>query len=539
MLIGSKISVLRTGQFIDVLHEAKATPVLRFTPDNAFVGAARAEGAVREVVDSSGLPRHGQYPLDYCVEDRIIERFQSTQEWSLTVRTIGFEISGVMSSGQSFVNYTLTVDVTSEQELCFKLHVDSPGINRLWIRFSSPDHEHIFGLGEQFSFMDLKGHRVPLYVMEKGIGRGLEPLTSFIDLAPFPAPMEPVDALVDGIRTESHYGTHSYGTYIPIPYFLSNLGRALLLDNMEYCVFDFRAKNSVEIELWSGEMSGRIFVGENPKQLVELQTAYTGRMLPPPEWMVDGMMIGAGGGSAAVRKTLNTALDAYEKLGIPVTSVNIHDWQGRRTGDAFIPSRLWWTFEPDASMYPDWEDMVSEFRTRGIRVIIYYNPMIASEAGEQKQNLRRDVFKLAREAGFLVRKPDGTPYIVSSGIVKAGFIDLTNPEAREWMKNLMKEQVKVGVSGWMADFAEGLPHDAVLFSGEDAAAYHNRYPVEYAKLNMEVLIETGMEGELNFHSRSGYTFSSKYSTGFFTGDQLNTWDDYGGFKTTVNALISG
>lgn len=313
----------------------------------------------------------------------------------------------------------------------------------------------------------------------------------------------------------------------------------MLLDNTEYSVFDFREKESARIEVWASQMSGRIFAGATPKDTLESYTAYAGRMHRLPEWMLKGMMIGAGGGSKAVRKTIADAVKAYEKYEIPVTSVNIHDWQGRRTGDIFIKSRLWWTFEPDGTLYPDWEQMVKEFRDQGIRVIIYYNPMIASEAGEQKKNLRRDVYKIAKKAGYLVKKQDGSPYIVSSGVVKAGLIDFTNPEAREWMKDLMKEQVRVGVSGWMADFAEGLPHDAVLFSGEDATAYHNRYPVEYAKLNHEVLTEMGMEDEINFHSRSGFTQISRYSTGFFTGDPLNTWDDYGGFKTQMTALVSG
>ncbi|XOV86448.1 MAG: TIM-barrel domain-containing protein [Pseudomonadota bacterium] len=539
MLISSKFSVRRSGSIVELVHVDNPLPVLRINPGDGCITAGYAEGSIREVIDSSGLPRHGHYPLDYCVQEKIIERFESTETWKLTLKPIGFEIKGVLKSASSSVNYTMAVQVASEQEVCFRVTVESEKVNRVWMRFGSPAQEYIFGLGEQFSFQNLKGHRVPLYVMEKGIGRGLEPLTSFIDLAPFPAPMDPVDALVDEIRTESHYGTHSYGTYIPVPFFLSNLGRGVLLDNTEYSVFDFSAADTAEIGLWSHEMWGRIFVGATPRETLESYTAYAGRMHQLPEWMIDGMMIGAGGGSAAVRRTIENAVRAYSKLGIPVTSVNIHDWQGRRTGDVFIPSRLWWTFEPDATLYADWEQMVKEFRDSGIRVIIYFNPMIASEAGEQKKNLRRDVFKLAEQAGYLVRKRDGTPYIVSSGIVKAGFIDLTNPDAREWMKDLMKEQVKVGVSGWMSDFAEGLPHDAVLFSGEDAATYHNRYPVEYAKLNREVLVETGMEDEINFHSRSGYAFSSKYSTGFFTGDQLNTWDDYGGFKTTVNALISG
>ena len=221
MLISSKFSVIRSGPFVEVLHEDKSGPVLRFRPDSNFISAACAEGSVREVVDSSGLPRHGHYPLDYCVQEQIVERFESTQEWTLCSRPTGFEIAGVLKSSRSSTMYSFTVDAVSEQQLCFKVKVDSQDVNRLCMKFASPTDEHIFGMGEQFSFVDLKGHRVPLYVMEKGIGRGLEPLTSFIDLAPFPAPMEPIDALIDGIKSESHYGTHSYGTYIPMPYFLS------------------------------------------------------------------------------------------------------------------------------------------------------------------------------------------------------------------------------------------------------------------------------------------------------------------------------
>ncbi len=532
-------SVRTIGPVVEILHVDLPDPVLRFKPGQRFITAAHSQGSVREVVDSSGLPRHGHYPLDYSVRENIVEPFASTEEWNLTPKSNGFEINGVLKGTNTYAMYRFSVDAVSEQELRFEATVSSPDVNRLYLQFDSPSDEHIFGLGEQFSFLDMKGHRVPLYVMEKGIGRGLEPLTSFLDMAPFPALMEPIDALAPEIKTESHFGTHSYGTYIPVPYFLSNKRRALVLDNFEYSVFDFSADESARIELWSSSMSGRLFTGSSPKEILESYTAYTGRMHPLPEWMVDGMMISAGGGSESVRSAIKNAVEAYKKFGVPVTSVNIHDWQGRRTGDLFIKSRLWWTLEPDADLYPDWEQMVQELRSQGIRVIIYYNPMMASQAGELKKNLRRDVYKIAKEAGYLVKKQDGSPYIVSSGIVHAGLLDLTNPEAREWMKDLMKEQVKVGVSGWMADFAEGLPHDAVLFSGEDAASYHNRYPVEYAKLNHEILTELGMEDELNFHSRSGYTFSSRYSTGFFTGDQLNTWDDYGGFKTTVNALISG
>ena len=537
--INSTFSVKRAGPVVEILHADKSAPVLRFNPDDGFVTLAESDGSIREVVDTSGLPRHGWYPFDYSFNEKITEHYDTTKEWTLNNTATGFTINGVLNSSGSSVEYTFTADALSENELRFEVQVNSPEVNRIYLKFDSPKDEHIFGFGEQFSFLDMKGQRVPLWVMEKGIGRGLEPLSSTLMLMPFPAPMDPIDALSPEIKTESHFGDHSFATYTPIPYFLSSQGRALVLENTEYSVFDFREEESAQIELWASRMSGRLFVGATPKETLEAYTAFAGRMNRLPDWMVNGLQIAGHSGSAETRKIVYDAVETYGKLGIPITMVNIHDWQGRRTGDLFIKSRLWWTFEHDADLYPDWEDMVKELRAEGIRVIIYYNPMMASQAGKLKKNLRRDVYKIAKEAGYLVKKQDGSPYIVSSGIVHAGLLDLTNPEAREWMKDLMKEQVKVGVSGWMADFAEGLPHDAVLFSGEDAATYHNRYPVEYAKLNHEILTELGMEDEINFHSRSGYTFSSRYSTGFFTGDQLNTWDDYGGFKTTVNALISG
>ena len=537
--INSTFSVKRAGPVVEILHADKSAPVLRFNPDDGFVTLAESDGSIREVVDTSGLPRHGWYPFDYSFNEKITEHYDTTKEWTLNNTATGFTINGVLNSSGSSVEYTFTADALSENELRFEVQVNSPEVNRIYLKFDSPKDEHIFGFGEQFSFLDMKGQRVPLWVMEKGIGRGLEPLSSTLMLMPFPAPMDPIDALSPEIKTESHFGDHSFATYTPIPYFLSSQGRALVLENTEYSVFDFREEESAQIELWASRMSGRLFVGATPKETLEAYTAFAGRMNRLPDWMVNGLQIAGHSGSAETRKIVYDAVETYGKLGIPITMVNIHDWQGRRTGDLFIKSRLWWTFEHDDILYPDWEEMVQEFRAKGIRTAIYYNPMMAVEAGEQKENLRRDVYKLAKEAGYLVRKQDGSPYIVSSGIIKAGLIDLTNPAAREWMKDLMKEQVRVGVSAWMADFAEGLPHDAKLFSGEDAAAYHNRYTVEYAKLNMEVLTEMGVEDEVNFWTRSGYTHSPRYSTGFFTGDQLNSWDEYDGAKTVVTSLLNG
>ena len=44
----------------------------------------------------------------------------------------------------------------------------------------------------------------------------------------------------------------------------------------------------------------------------------------------------------------------------------------------------------------------------------------------------------------------------------AALLDLTNPDAREWIKDVIKDKIELlGVSGRMADFGEGLPDERV------------------------------------------------------------------------------
>jgi alpha-glucosidase len=91
----------------------------------------------------------------------------------------------------------------------------------------------------------------------------------------------------------------------------------------------------------------------------------------------------------------------------------------------------------------------------------------------------------------------------------------------------------------MADFGEYLPFDAVLYSGEDAAAYHNRYPEEWAKLTVQALEESGRAGDVLFFMRSAWLRSPQYNSVFWEGDQLVTWDANDGLKSVILGALSG
>jgi alpha-glucosidase len=78
----------------------------------------------------------------------------------------------------------------------------------------------------------------------------------------------------------------------------------------------------------------------------------------------------------------------------------------------------------------------------------------------------------------------------------------------------------------------------VLSSGADPKSYHNRYAEEWAEVNREAIREAGREDDVVFFNRSGYLKSPGYSTLFWLGDQLVSWDEHDGIKSAVTGLLS-
>lgn len=84
---------------------------------------------------------------------------------------------------------------------------------------------------------------------------------------------------------------------------------------------------------------------------------------------------------------------------------------------------------------------------------------------DEKQNRRRNLFEEAKNLGILVKDKYGGPYMVPNTAFDVGMLDLTHPGATSWFKQVLQEMVDDGVRGWMADFGESLPVDAILYSG--------------------------------------------------------------------------
>ena len=424
------------------------------------------------------------------------------------------QLSGTLRcTGAGSAPYKLVFAPLTQNQLGFELRIDDDDLNRVFLTFASAKDEKVFGFGEQFTHFDLKGRRVPIWVQEQGIGRGLQPITTAVDFV-------------------ARSGGSWHTSYVSIPHFITSTQRSLMTENYEYQIFDLRTPDRIQVRVYSRTLKGRILYGRTPAELIREYTEYSGRMRPLPDWVHEGAIVGVQGGTERVL----TLVDKLIKEGAPLSAVWLQDWVGQRKTS--FGKQLWWNWQLDRARYPEWEAMQRKLQSQGARILTYVNPFFVdvSNLGRPGRNL----FAEARDRGYLVREPNGQPYMIPNTDFSAGMLDVTNPEARKWWKDIIRTEVlATGASGWMADFGEALPYDAHMQADVAARAFHNQYPEEWAQLNREAIRESGREDELLFFTRSGYRKSPGQSTLFWLGDQLVTWDVYDGLKSAVVGMLSG
>uniref|UniRef100_A0ACD5VXA3 Uncharacterized protein n=1 Tax=Avena sativa TaxID=4498 RepID=A0ACD5VXA3_AVESA len=401
--------------------------------------------------------------------------------------------------------------------------------NRVFLTYASEREERFYGFGEQFSRMEFKGRRVPVLVQEQGIGRGDQPITFAANLLSY--------------RSGGNWST----TYAPSPFYMTSKMRSLYLEGYDYSIFDLTKPDRVQIQIYGNSVQGRILQGDSPTELVTSYTGSTGRPPVLPRWITSGAVVGMQGGTDAVRRVWSQLQDH----GVPVSAFWLQDWVGQRK--TAIGSQLWWNWEADDDHYAGWKDLIRDLRRGGVRTMTYCNPCLVPV--REKGNARRHLYEEAKELGILVRDEAGEPYMMPNTAFDVAMLDFTNPEATAWFKGILGGMAEEGVSGWMADFGEGLPLDARLHSGEDPVAAHNRYPELWARVNREFADEwkarakssghaqaTAAEEEeegLVFFVRAGFRESSRWAMLFWEGDQMVSWQANDGIKSSVLGLLSG
>ncbi len=419
--------------------------------------------------------------------------------------------------------FKLTIlDNSTRQDLIME-RVDNSDteVNRFWITFPTSATEHIYGCGENYSEFDLKGQKVRIWVAEhQNVARISKKL---------------IKEKLFGKKPKKKLSFDKYESYYVQPTFVSSDKYFAHVDMNQYGEFDFSKPDSITIytqELPKLIMETADTFPELSKKLSNLlghqrklpDWIYDGAIIAMQDWVKDGDKVKEGFDGCG---NIDRKLAELEGVGAKVAGVWCQDWCGCRcTGFGY---QVMWNWKYSNEQYPDLPEKIKEWKSKGVRFLGYINPFIA---------LEKDIYQEAKANGYCVKDKDGNDYLVTITTFPAAMVDFTNPEAYEWYKNLIKENmIGIGMGGWMADFGEYLPVDAVLHDG-DPKELHNKWPAIWAKMNREAIEECQAENEVFFFTRAGYTGSVNDSAMMWTGDQHVDWSVDDGLPSVIPATLS-
>jgi alpha-glucosidase len=402
------------------------------------------------------------------------------------------------SSQEGPAEVRLCLSFTSQNTLRSSIEIlKGSDVNRLSAKFRLFPDERFFGFGERFNAAEQHGKKLEVWTDEGPLGLG-----AFRKIFPV-SRLNPIPRGPDI-------------TYFPVPFYLSNRGYGFLIDDTHRSEFDLgkTAPGTLEITSWNNRLEFLIFYGPGPLSVIENMTAYTGRTTPPAPWVFAPWNY-AIGGSQRVRQVARTA----REWNIPNSAIWTEDWAGTMSHE----------WQVNREKYPDYEQLAHELHEQGFRFLGYFQPYIQPED---------PLFSEGMEKGYFITDSDGEPFIFTVVFRKVAQVDLTNPAACEWWKELFQMSVDCGVDGWMTDFSEYTPPYSISSDSRSGWALRNEYPLLWAKVNREFFDEARPDGDYVFFVRAGYTGSQKYAPVMWTGDQNTSWEEYDGLPSVIPAVLS-
>ncbi|MFO7958624.1 MAG: glycoside hydrolase family 31 protein [Candidatus Brocadiia bacterium] len=297
-------------------------------------------------------------------------------------------------------------------------------------------------------------------------------------------------------------------SYMAVPVLFSTKGWGMMLHSSfrnfwEIGSFSYTA-GSVLTE--DDKLDLFLFAGGSLKHLLERYTELSGRPPVPPKWAMGVWLSRCQYNS---REEAETAAAGMRERDIPCDVVHLDPpWMKVHYYPIIGVDAC--DFDWNEEAFPNREEMFASFAEDGLNVCLWINPYLPEGT---------DIYEEAKAKGYLAETPSGQPARNEHG-QPVGITDFTNPEAKEWWKDHLKELLRAGASVFKPDYGERVPEDCVFHNGKTGAEMHNLYLFLYNQAVFEATVEE--TGEPIIWGRSGYIGSQRYP-GTWAGDTQVSW----------------
>jgi alpha-D-xyloside xylohydrolase len=337
--------------------------------------------------------------------------------------------------------------------------------------------------------------------------------------------------------SQDNAGSKGSTTYQPIPFFMSTTGYGLWLDTTSEAAFDMNATNvsDVIVDVPAQKLRLVLFTGPEFPKILERFTAQAGRAILPPYWAFAPWM---GRDYHQNQAQVLEDVDKTRALGLPASVILIDSpWTTSYNSYKFNPKQ-----------FDDAAAMVKHLHGEGYKLVLWHTSWINShsdtphEAGfADKMEPHAENYDEAAGNGFFVKAPDGKPYVGRWWKGTGSMIDFTNPSAKRWWQDQVRQVIAAGADGFKDDDAEGNFQGEVKFAdGTDKRLMRNRYAVLYNNA-MEELIQKDLKGNGVLFARSVTTDGRAGANGIgflWGGDNESSFSPENGLPTAVTAGLN-
>lgn len=282
-------------------------------------------------------------------------------------------------------------------------------------------------------------------------------------------------------------GTSSEQSYKNIPFYISSRGYGVFVNQPEHVSFEVGTEAVERVQFSTAGEALEYFVidGPTPRDVIDRYTQLTGRPPLLPAWSY-GLWLSTSFTTDYDEATVNSFVDGMRDRDIPLSAFHY---------DCFWMREFNWTdLVWDERTFPDPEGMLARMHEeKDLHVCVWINPYIAQ---------RSPMFDEGMDAGFLVKRVDGSVFQWDWWQAGMALVDFTNPAAVTWFQEKLRGLLRQGVDALKTDFGERIPTDVVWHDGSSPHTMHNLYTQLYNQAVWDVLVEERGEGEAVLFSRS-------------------------------------